>query len=283
VHRALQKLRPGAPWKIVKSKIGSSGRAFVCSTIDQMVFVKFGASVGAAERLALAGVSPRLLATGVSAVGPFVIQAYVEGRVPDGRWIEEHFEPVAEIFRLVHSDAELSSFVMPLVPSTFVTSLEIRVEALRQHTPQPTEHLGRADTIRAMLGERLPSSQRTVPTHGDPNTSNFLLAEDQLFLLDWDDLRVSDRYRDVGQVLWWYVRPERWSEYAAMAGSDYDPDAETRLRWWVAAESLEVGLWLMEHDNATALDFLEDAHAALSGRGNPHAWWLEGNGADSRI
>jgi thiamine kinase-like enzyme len=152
-----------------------------------MVFVKFGASAGAAERLALAGVTPRLLATGVSAVGPFVIQAYVEGRVPDGRWIEDNFEAVAEIFRLVHADAELSPFAMPLVPSVFVRSIETRVEALRQRAPLLAEQLSRAEGIRVRLDEQLPSSSRTVPTHGDPNASNFLLASDRLYLLDWDD------------------------------------------------------------------------------------------------
>jgi aminoglycoside phosphotransferase (APT) family kinase protein len=54
---------------------------------------------------------------------------------------------------------------------------------------------------------------------GDPDAENLMRQGDAaLYLIDWDEARVSDPARDIGQVLWWYVRPERWGKALAECG-----------------------------------------------------------------
>jgi thiamine kinase-like enzyme len=111
-----------------------------------------------------------------------------------------------------------------------------------------------------------------VATHGDPNRKNFIVATDA-YLVDWDDLTLSDPMRDIGPLLWWYVPPNEWKDLLVEIGHDDEAGIRDRLYWWVAAESLDVALSLLEGGSggAGAADFLDDFVAAINGQGNPHA------------
>jgi aminoglycoside phosphotransferase (APT) family kinase protein len=112
-------------------------------------------------------------------------------------------------------------------------------------------------------------------THGDPNSSNFILArDDRLYLVDWDLARVGDPMRDIGPLLWWYVRPDRWPQ--ALAAADLADGDATRasVHQWAAARSFEVSGWLATRGHAEeAQMFARDGAAARVGLENPRAWW----------
>ncbi len=111
-----------------------------------------------------------------------------------------------------------------------------------------------------------------VPTHGDPNASNFIVPRRHPYVVDWDDAALADPMRDIGQILWWYVPPAQWPHTLDRWHLELDDALEHRLHWWVAAESLDVALRLSaDGHHADAEAFATDARAALEHRPNPRA------------
>ena len=124
------------------------------------------------------------------------------------------------------------------------------------------------DLLRRRSGDLL--ARGLVATHGDPNRKNLILT-DGVYLVDWDDLALSDPLRDIGQLLWWYVPRNKWKHFFEHFGLDTD-DAPDGLYWWVAAESLDVAIKLAEgRDHLHAQEFLDDFAAAIEQHANPHA------------
>jgi len=111
-----------------------------------------------------------------------------------------------------------------------------------------------------------------VPTHGDPNRKNFLLLNEQLFMVDWDELIVSDPMRDTGPFLWWHASPQTWGEFFDSYGDPLDNPKLDRLYWWAARQSLQVALWTANEAGAPRETeaFLEDFKAGVAQQDNPH-------------
>lgn len=112
-----------------------------------------------------------------------------------------------------------------------------------------------------------------VPSHTDPNNSNFLVTVNTVYLIDWDGVALSDPMRDPGLILWWYVPEDRWPEAFAHLGiPESDPQRDlSRVYWWAAVTSLKVALWIDRHDaNDEAIrSFLDDFLHAERGLPNP--------------
>jgi hypothetical protein len=219
---------------------GSAGRAWIASDGQRKLFVKTGVNAELLRTVAHLGVAPRVVASRDLGTGSVAAQEFVHGVSPDGRWVDEHIEPVVRLMRRyqAHSD---------------VTALT-EISTHRSSDVAPAE---------------------LALTHGDPNTSNFILTRDgRLYLVDWDDACLSDPMRDIGPLLWWYVRPDRWSLALAAADLDHRDDVHSSVYRWAAIRSFEVAEWLTARGNPVeAAEFALDGAAAQSGLDNPRAWW----------
>ncbi len=231
-----QLLGPG-DWSVLAADgEGSGGRAWIATNGQRMLFVKSSVNAELLRVVADLGVAPRVVASRDIESGSIVAQEFIEGMSPDERWVDEHIERVVQLMRSFQGDSA-------------VPGLSIHPES------------------EAGPGE-------LVLTHGDPNTSNFILDRDgRLFLLDWDDACLSDPMRDIGPLLWWYVRPDRWST-ALDAAELGDGHAHGSVYRWAAIRSFEVAEWLASQGNpAEAANFARDGDAARAGMDNPRAWW----------
>jgi thiamine kinase-like enzyme len=195
-----------------------------------------------------------------------VVQEFAEGDHPDPSWVDEHIVEVGQLVSRFHSDEAVRSGVGVFTAADAVTQLAQRAS-------------GRDDVQEIV--DAISGSAAAIPhdelclTHGDPNTRNLIRSrEGRLSLVDWDEARLSDPVRDIGQVLWWYVRRSHWAEGLRAVGLSPNPEVLHRVHWWAAAESLDVCLQHLERGNErAAADFALDARAASRDELNPRAWW----------
>jgi hypothetical protein len=268
----------GGDWKVWRARSGWSQRTFVAFDGTRRIFLKFGIAVNALRRLAELGVTPAVLHAGEYRGHSFVIQAFIRGRHPHHRWFGRHLPELARLVGAYQRDARLRALVSPtttLTHTKLVTGVldDLELRSRGDITPPPQD----APWSEA-IGElrRLSTNLRAtglVPTHGDPNPKNFILTND-LYLVDWDDLALSDPLRDVGQLLWWYVPRNRWHAFFELFALDDGPHELDDLYWWVAEESLDVAMKVAERgDLGVVHEFMADFAAAIEQRANPHARW----------
>ncbi len=254
----------GGTWTVMPLG-GSSRRAFVARG-DAEVVVRLDARVEVLERVAAIGVGPRVLGSGAVAGRPFVVQELVPGAPVTPAWIADHAADAARMVGAVAHDGGLAGLAEPLAAGGYAEQLLRSAEAAGL-APAHLRAVGRLVTTTPTDPPAL------VATHGDPNSSNILLAGDRPLLVDWDDLRRADPLRDLGQLAWWYLPETTWSGFIETAGVFWDETTEARLHWWVAAESLDVALRLLPAERTMAEAFLDDMTAALDGRPNPRRAW----------
>ncbi len=106
-----------------------------------------------------------------------------------------------------------------------------------------------------------------VPVHADPNNHNIILLGKKIYLVDWDDILLSDPMHDIGLLLFWYVPKEKWEEFFKAYGSPFDED---RMYWWIARGSFSIAHWFYERNDfeKTAI-FLNNFSAAVKKENNP--------------
>jgi hypothetical protein len=275
VREALAASPVAGPWQVSRPRTGWSRRTFVAANGQRRIFVKFDVAIDVLRRLGELAVTPPLLYGGEYGGHSFVVQPHVGGRHPRRAWFRQHPLELGRVVRAYQHDAQLQDLVgPPRIPThqahiaAFVGRLERRSRSMGQNV------LGKGfGAATRQLWDRSTNLAATdlVPTHGDPNWKNFVLSED-LFLVDWDEVALSDSLRDIGQLLWWYVPPRRWQDFFREFGLVGDKAVRDRLFWWVAAESLDVALTLSDAgDIAGAKEFIQDFAAAIQQRGNPRA------------
>ena len=254
----------GGNWGVALFDDGSTSRSYVGSHGPRRVFIKLDVRTDALERLATLGVAPPVIRAGVMDGRGYVIQEWIDGTRPERAWFARELDAWAELLCVYQRDAPLAGLLSDaeLTPDAYADDLARRADRVTLSGAEQA-----ASRVRAGAEElaRVPPG----PTHGDPNSSNFLVHGERVYLVDWDDAALSDPMRDIGQLLWWYVPEEQWPRYFERAAEPFDAAALQRLYWWVAAESLDVALRLAaEGRDRPARDFLTDALAALDHRPN---------------
>lgn len=263
-------------WKVSRAQSGWSRRTFVVADGARRLFLKFDVAVEALQRLADLAVTPPVIHAGEYRGHSFVVQPYLRGRHPHHSWFARHLSELARLVRAYQWDERLRNLIsQPIIP-THKALVNRVVEDLEHRSRRYLRSRLRDSNLALAIGQlRTVSSNlqavELVATHGDPNRKNFVLTNG-VYLVDWDELALSDPLRDVGQLLWWYVPLKRWDDFFGEFGLDGDDAVRDRLFWWMAAESLDVALSLTEHgDCATANEFMDDFAAAIERQANPHA------------
>lgn len=264
-------------WQVSRTRSGWTGRSFVASNGGTRLFLKIDVAASALRRLAELGVAPQVLHAGEYLGRSFVIQPYVGGRHPHRGWFEGHMRELARIVRAYQNDTELRDLrASPTVPThrehvnEVIDHLEQRWRRAAVQMEPTDDRFGHAIGELRRRSVDLESAD-LVPTHGDPNRKNFILA-DSVYVVDWDDLALSDAMRDIGQLLWWYVPTHRWDVALDLFGVHAGEAVRERIYWWVAAESLDVALTLVERGQESGAGaFLNDFAAAIEQRRNPRA------------
>jgi len=264
-------------WVIGKPMAGMAKETYVATHGEAKVFIKFDAAPPALQRLAEMEIAPPLLRCGQHGDRPYIIQEYVKGTHPDWRWFVAHLPQLATLMGRYHTDVELARILSPGTYQPYERHIEHTLDRLGRGLaeartgPLKTREVEESFHQLEREAERL-QPVTLVPVHLDPSDKNFLITEHRIYMLDWDDIKLSDPIRDAGLLLWWYVPTARWHDFFHVYGHPLDEHALARLYWWSAASCLSISFWFDRTGDAAAVGhFLGDFESALNGKGNPRA------------
>ncbi len=274
-HTILQRHFQASKWRITKPADGQQKASFIARHDKQRVFIKLDAPLAALQRLGEIGVAPRVLASGVIDNNSYIVQEYIVGAYPDWRWFAEHLPLLARFIKRFHTDQPLTSLLAasstPHFAEHIARDLALLEQQIRSYDATELHTLeveSAFDRLKSWSKRLQPAI--LVPIHPDPNTTNILVSNESLVMVDWDDMQLSDPMRDVGLLLWWYVSQHHWEEFFKEYGLEMDNALIERIFWWAARTSFAVALWHIEH-GYDCQSFLKDFLAAVDGQSNPHA------------
>lgn len=283
VHAFLKKRLSPYDWKFSLPH-GWGKESYFIEGGGNKYFIKVGVQVERYLAMAEVGLTPAVILHGQLESGSSVIvQSFITGRKPSRVEYRERMTEVAELIRQMHNSLQMQD-VLGAAPSPFYKEAGLRaLDRLRQkwerHKAQvPTvtrfvddslEHL--VEQIDQFAGEGL------VASHGDICNANWLFASDgNIYLIDFDLMRMDDPALDMGALLWWYYPPELRESFLQIAGYRYDDEFKFRMQVRMAMHCLDI-LLSREHsfdqfDPGTFGESLRDFKAVFEGRENPQGY-----------
>lgn len=264
-------------WDISKPRDRWQKESFIAQRGRRRLFIKFDVDPQPLKRLGEIGVAPPLLSSGTYKGRRFSIQQYVGGEYPNRQWLQQHLKHLGRFFAQYHSDQTLRALLPKPASKSCRDLIAKEVQNLQKRLSRTESACFKSQTVRQAFEEF--ESQAVdlqgaslVPTHGDPNRKNFLLLDEHLFMIDWDELIISDPMRDAGPFLWWNASPHTWADFFESYEEPLDKPHLDRLYWWAARQSLHVALWAAEKaiEPTEAEAFLADFKAGVAQQDNPN-------------
>ncbi|GHO85800.1 phosphotransferase [Dictyobacter formicarum] len=268
-------------WSISRTVEGQQKECYVAKTETRTVFIKFDGStpIAVLQRLGELGVAPRLLGTGNIEGRRYVLQDYLTGQHPGWRWFADHLPLLAQVTHRYHTDNKLKQLLTSSATREYheqiaseLAELEIRMLSLQVDTELKVMLRDVFDDLKSQA--RRLHAVPLAPVHDDPNGANMFLINENVMLVDWDDMLLSDPMRDVSQWLGWYVPQERWQLFFKEYDLLLDQALLNRIYWWSARASFANVLWHIEHSYDYDV-FLRDSIAALRQEIRPHQVFKE--------
>lgn len=264
-------------WTITRPSLGQQKEGYIGRSATEAVFLKFDTAPAAVlQRLSELGVTPRLRASGELNARPYVIQDYLDGAHPASwRWFGQHLPQLAELTRRYQTDAALHQVLAAQasprpyhdVVAAELAALAHSLAALRL---QPALGVDLAAALAELTRQaRALQPVPLAPVHGDPNGLNIIITREQLYLIDWDDIHLSDPVYDCAQWLCWYVAREQWPHFFAAQGEALSQALIDRLFWWSARASFANALWHLHRQYPHEV-FVRDCWDALRQQIVPH-------------
>jgi Phosphotransferase enzyme family len=254
------------------------GNAFVASWGPTEVVLKHSQPPAVLARLAELGVTPEVLACGQFEGVPFTIQRMVRCDEPDAAWFARHVADVADLIAWYQRDSLLAGLLRD-DPSREHLTVDAAARMFdqmpaRAGSPFWTDEVCEARAEWRRQAGRL-AEVAPVPVHADPMAGNYVVEGDRPYLIDWDEVDLSDPWRDVGVQLCWHVPAARWPEFVERCGARLDDELRARIYWWMAFKSLRSGFWVDARGH--------EVYAAANARGFLAAMaWRYGDGRPRR-
>jgi hypothetical protein len=277
IQALLQAAFPPTDWILTKPDYGQQKQCYIARSQDQTVFVKVdSAPFAILKRLSDLAVTPQVFAGGIVQGRMYVIQDFLVGEHPWGwRWFPANLPLLARTIRCYHQDQVLHDLLASKAQQLdYIGHLHTEFA----HLEQQLADLALDPPLAAELSKALAELRRQAhhlqpvalaPVHGDPNGLNFIIAGDQLLLVDWDDICLADPMREIGQWLCWYVAQDQWPGFFAEYGAVLNQSAIDRLFWWSARASLANALWHLSRQYDYEV-FVQDCWDALRQAMVPH-------------
>ncbi len=242
-------------WDISPTKEGKSAESYRVIGQSDKLFIKLDVDGVGLDRLSHIEVAPRLLYHGEQQGRRYIIQQYVEGTHPDRAWCRAHIGEIAQLMRRYHYNRELCdelALVRATDPASHVA------EAIKDLKAGPHPYAAREievleNTAHSAILDEL------APVNIDPNPTNFLVAR-RLYMIDWDNITLSDPMKDISMLLWRYVDRDVWNTFFDSYGIDFGVlQQRIRFYWWLAHGSLVVAQWFTKRgDDREARSYMRD-------------------------
>ncbi len=247
-------------------------------------FVKVGVQVERYLAMSELGLAPPVILHGQLDSGPSVIvQSFITGRNPTRTDYHERMNDIAGIVRTMQTNPHLKS-VLEATPSDLYKDAGMRaLDRLRQKWERYKDQVPTAarsvDDSLEQLEKQVNQfiNEGLVASHGDICNANWLFASDgNIYLIDFDLMKMDDPALDLGALLWWYYPPELRTSFLELAGIHYNDEFRLRMHIRMAMHCLDILLPRensFDHFNSDGFEgSLRDFRAVLGGEENPEGY-----------
>ncbi len=233
----------GDNWTITPAG-GSTGEAYYAQTEGKRLFLKRNSSPFLAV-LSAEGIVPKLVWTKRLENGDVITaQEWLEGHELNTESMKH--PRVAALLSKIHHSTELLDMLMrlgkqPLTPEEILKDLKDNQQILDRVDPRLEIH-----QAMKFLESRVQQVEHHVHVvcHCDTNHNNWLLsAEDQLYLIDWDNAMVADPALDLGMLLHAYIPEKNWEQWLEQYGAVPDEHLYERMIWYAVSQGLSFIQW----------------------------------------
>ena len=247
-------------------------------------FIKVGASIELYTAMAAVGLTPPIVISGHLQHGRSVlVQPWIAGLTPSKRDFQERLEDVAAVVRKMHHQPRLRELLQAPPSSQYRDAgiqalVELRNKWERYKAQMPSiarfvDH-GLDDIARQI---ELFSGEGLVVSHNDICNANWLFTPDgQIYVLDFESMKMNDPAADMGALLWWYYPPEMRQYFLEIAGHPYTDEFIFRMRVRMAMHCLHITLPRYDsYDTFEPEKYSEaliDFRAVLAGKENPQGY-----------
>ena len=210
---------------------GATGEAFMGTRRDEKVFFKRNTSPLVAA-LSAEGITPKLMWTQRTYSGDLLTaQEWKDGYLlePD----DMHTEAVIALIRRIHT----SDYLLTMLKKSnehLCYPLDL-IELYRQDLPSALQQHHFFNQVIRGLEDALDDDFYTVAycvCHGDLHHANFLQSDDQLYLVDWENVRIADPLSDLTKILCAYFSPSQWTHWLTQYGFPFDETTYKRVQWY---------------------------------------------------
>lgn len=239
INRLLSTILTEEDWR-VKQKIGITSEAFVVHGQDRSLFIKLDVQTDLIKRLGELDLIPPIIQLGEFESTSYVIQDFVEGVHPDQAWIENHLTELAHIIKKYHHDQVLLKTLQ--TGAILDCKKHIEFELQQIETDLEAAKISDADVMDDYMTFAKQSEQINqftfVPVHTNANGGNFLIHHENIYVVDWGSMILSDEMRDIGPLLWRYVGESRWADMLKKYGVEITDTIKNKIFWWTAKQSI---------------------------------------------
>ena len=244
INRLLTTILTEENWR-VKKKIGITSEAFIVHGQDNSLFIKLDVQTDLIKRLGELDLVPPIIQLGEFEGTSYVIEDFIEGIHPDQGWIESHLTVLAKIIKTYHHDKVLQEILQTGAILNCKKHVEFELQQIEADLEEAK--ISKADVMDNYLLFAKQSEEINqfpfVPIHTNANGSNFLIANEHVYVVDWGSMILSDELRDIGPLLWRYVAESRWSDFLKPYGLELSDMVKKRIYWWTAKQSVSNAIY----------------------------------------
>jgi hypothetical protein len=264
----------GSGWQVSEPR-GSMGATRLARRGDAAVAVKVvDTPLAVLNRLSELGVTPPVLAAGEHEGRGYIVQQAVSGPSPDHEWFASNVQPWAAMVGSYLGDEQLHRLV-EAIPAFWRLTVPDAV-AMIDSQPTPRTVALREPSYSRYIARWRRQSEGIVelpmrPIHPDPHWHNYVIADGQPYLLDWDYIDLSDPLRDVGVQVWGFLPRRLWAAFLRAVGLELSDELELAIHWWAAFKLALNAHWNDRNDDEQGAAF----HARLFGVAVDRRPWVD--------
>lgn len=211
---------------------GATGHAYMGYRNGERVFIKVNSSPFIAA-LSAEGIAPKLMWTQRSFSGDILTaQEWKDGTLLSANNMSDP-EVVAIIYHIHHSD-----YLLTLLKKARgeVFGPEKFIQYYLKDLPNPLKQHHTFNQVVQFLQQNIDDDFYQLPyvvCHGDLNHNNFLRCDDHdIYLVDWENVRIADPLSDITQVLCQYFQPSQWGQWLNLYGFHHNKTLFKRVQWY---------------------------------------------------
>ena len=211
---------------------GNTGRAYMGVKSDEKVFLKRNTSPFIAA-LSASGITPKLRWTQRTYSGDILTaQDWTDGEILTKDNMAD--EAVIKLIKDIHDSTYLLN-MLRFVEGKVCRPLDLIDLYFVDLAPSLQNHQYFNQVIQSLEDSIDDDFYQVdyVVCHGDLNHNNFLVsADEQLYLVDWDNVRVADPLSDITLLLVQYFSPSNWMEWFEAYDFNINESFYKRVRWY---------------------------------------------------